>query len=230
MPQTLTFFVTLRSPYSYLAAERIAQIVAKSGVQLDFRPVYPLAIRNPEFFSKANPALLSYLRRDAERVAVMNEIRFSWPNPDPVVQDLDTGEIADHQPYIYRLTRLCAAACRSGEGFECYRRLSALLFSGAPGWHTGDQLAAAMSHAGLDYSMLDQMVRDDPHQLDAELGKNAELQKTLGHWGTPMVHVAGETFFGQDRLDMCVWHMIRQGLLPAGADRASQKEPDSDIS
>ncbi|WP_299472628.1 DsbA family protein [uncultured Roseibium sp.] len=227
MPQTLTFFATLRSPYSYLATERLARIVEKSSIVLDFRPVYPLAVRAPEFFSKGNPGLLRFLRRDAERVAAMNEIPFAWPDPDPIVQDLETGEIARHQPHIFQLTRLCAAACRSGAGFNLYRSLSSLLFSGFAGWHTGNHLAEAVSRAGLDHSMLEQLVQRAPDELDLDLNRNAELQKSLGHWGTPLIHVAGETFFGQDRLEMCVWHMKRQGLLANDTDRSFPSGPDN---
>lgn len=210
---TLIFFVTLRSPYSYLAVDRVAQLVERSDVELDFRPVYPLAIRNKDFFKNGNRALLSYLRRDAERVAQMNKINFIWPDPDPVLQDLKTAEIETMQPYIFHVTRLCAAACAMGKGFNFYRSVSALLFSGVQHWHQRVYLADAAARAGLSFDELEKQVLADPDELDSILERNAELQASVGHWGTPLLHVAGETFFGQDRIEMCAWHMAEQGLI-----------------
>jgi hypothetical protein len=43
---------------------------------------------------------------------------FRLPRPDPIVQNMTTLEIAAEQPYIYRLTRLGAAAQIEGRSLE----------------------------------------------------------------------------------------------------------------
>ena len=43
-------FWSFRSPYSYLATPRLAEIAATYDVDLRIRPVYPLAVRVDGFF------------------------------------------------------------------------------------------------------------------------------------------------------------------------------------
>ncbi len=212
---TLDFFVTLRSPYSYLAADRVAELAARPGVTLAFKPVYPIALREPDFFHTANPALLSYLRRDAERVAKMQGIPFAWPQPDPVVQNLETSEVADKQPHIRTLTRLAVAACQEEQGFVAYRALSQALFSGAVSWSEEDVLCNALEAATGQAARIFRRAQSKADACDAEAARNAEDLKRAGHWGTPTLVFEGETFFGQDRIAMCAWHMDRLGY-PAG--------------
>jgi|TARA_B100000959_G_C14912607_1_gene595791 hypothetical protein len=41
-----------------------------------------------------------------------------WPKPDPIVQDMQTYEIAQEQPYSYDLTSLGVEAQRQGQGLK----------------------------------------------------------------------------------------------------------------
>ncbi len=62
---------SFRSPYSYLATSRIVDLVAAYDVECDARPVYRLAVREPEFFQRVNPMWPPYLLRDTVRIAEM---------------------------------------------------------------------------------------------------------------------------------------------------------------
>ena len=85
-------------------------------VAVSLRPVYPLAVRVPDFFKRTNPLFPPYVARDSRRVAQREGIPFRFPRPDPIVQDMRTLEVAERQPYIRRLTRLGAAAQIAGHG------------------------------------------------------------------------------------------------------------------
>jgi len=107
---SVDLFFSFRSPYSYLALPKTLKLVADYGATVNLRPVYPLAVRVPGFFKKTNPQFLPYVALDSSRVAQRENIPYRFPRPDPIVQDLATLEVAEHQPYIHRLTRLGALA------------------------------------------------------------------------------------------------------------------------
>ena len=111
-------FWSFRSPYSYLAIGRYRALVATHDLIINLRPVYPLAIRQPEFFERNHPNWLRYTMLDMLRVAQFEGIPFGPPRPDPIVQDVATRRIAEDQPYIRRITRLGQAAARRGKGEE----------------------------------------------------------------------------------------------------------------
>lgn len=48
-------FWSFRSPYSYLATRRYRALAGEYDLTLNLRPVYPLAIRQPDFFERNHP-------------------------------------------------------------------------------------------------------------------------------------------------------------------------------
>jgi 2-hydroxychromene-2-carboxylate isomerase len=127
---TLSFdvFWSFRSPYSYLATYKLVAIEREYDVAINVRPVYPLAIRTPDFFKRANPMWMSYVSRDCKRLAEMAGVPFALPSPNPIVQDFETLEIAPEQPYIHRLTRLGIAAAEAGEGLAFVAEVSKVIW------------------------------------------------------------------------------------------------------
>ena len=213
MSLSFELYWSFRSPYSYLATGRIVELVRDHDVECDVRPVYPIAIRTPEFFEKVNPLWPPYLMRDTIRIAQMNGIPYSWPKPDPVVQDIATRTISKEQPYIHRLTRLGIAAAERGRGLPFLDEVSRTIWgSGIEGWHEGDHLAKATERAGLDLAELDAAIEGDPDRYEARIEANQEAHAKAGHWGVPTCVFEGEPFFGQDRLDHLVWRMEQHGL------------------
>lgn len=205
MTQRVDVFWSFRSPYSYLAASRLVKLAEDTGAEVVVRPVYPLAIRTPEFFEKVNPLFASYVVRDAKRVADYMGLPFVWPNPDPVDMRSDPGE--DTQPHIHRLTRLGVEAQQRGRGLAFIDSVSRLIFSGTAGWDQGDHLAAAASRAGLDLASLDAAIASDAGKYDAIIEQSQRDQEAAGHWGVPLMVYEGEPFFGQDRIDLLIWRM-----------------------
>ncbi|MDP6345156.1 MAG: DsbA family protein [Alphaproteobacteria bacterium] len=207
-------YYTMRSPYCYLATPFLAELVRDYQVDCDLRPVYPLAVSDPSFFTKVNPLFVSYLAMDTARVAERHGIPYRWPQPDPVVQDLETRKIAEEQPYIQRLTRLAVAAQERGRGLPFVVEVSGMIFGGVDDWHLGDHLAGAVARAGLDLGELDAAIAADPDGYQGVAAENRQSQLAAGHWGAPLMVFEGEPFFGQDRLDLFKWRLEQRGLQP----------------
>lgn len=212
-PLEFQLYWSFRSPYSYLVLRRLIEFVEGHDVVCDVRPVYPIAVRNPEFFEKVNPLWPPYLLRDTTRIAEREGIPYRWPRPDPIVQDLATRTIAADQPYIRRLTRLGIAACDRGRGLPFIDQVSRTIWDGSvAGWNEGDHLARAASEAGLDLAELDAAIEADPDRHEAAIEANQDALEAAGHWGVPTMVFEGEPFFGQDRLDLLIWRMGQKGL------------------
>jgi len=203
---------SFRSPYSYLATRRYVELTEKYDLKINQRFVYPLAIRDPDFFEKNHPNWLGYTFRDMIRVAQFMGIPMAPPNPDPIVQDIATRKIADEQPYIFELTRMGQAASRRGLGLEFANEVSQMIWGGTAGWHEGDHLEKATERAGLDYAELKAEAATEAEALDAEIADNQKALEAAGHWGVPTLVFEGEPFFGQDRIDLALWRMKQKGL------------------
>ncbi len=209
----IDFYISMRSPYSYLVTPRLAMLTETYDVEITARPVYAIGARDPGWFKTLNPLWMSYFVADQQRTAEFLGVPFALPRPDPIIQDLETGAIAADQPYIKGLTRLAAAAGERGRSFALVREVSALIFDGTiDGWNEGDHLEKAVARAGLDLAELEPVIAANPKHFDAIIVANQEAQKAAGHWGTPLMVFEGEPFFGQDRFEMLKWRLEQNGL------------------
>jgi 2-hydroxychromene-2-carboxylate isomerase len=118
MTLTYDLFWSFRSPYSYLVMPRLVEFEREYDITTNVRPIYPIAVRIDGFFKNVNPLWRTYLVRDVVRTAQMLGMPFSMPNPDPIVMNLQTGEVPKTQPHIGRLTRLGVAAADRGKGLQ----------------------------------------------------------------------------------------------------------------
>ena len=213
MTYSVDLFFSFRSPYSYLALPKTRQMVADYDVTVSLRPVYPLAVRVPGFFKRANPQFARYIVLDSTRVAKHENIPFRFPRPDPIVQDMATLDVAEHQPYIHRLTRLGAAAQLEGRAFEFTDAISRVLWDGSVrGWHEGEHLARAAAAAGFDLAAMDAAIAADADRYEAVIVGNEADHAASGHWGVPTFVFENEPFFGQDRIELLIWRMQDKGL------------------
>ena len=212
MTLTADLYFSFRSPYSYLAMGRYRELSETHNVDIALRPVYPIAIRDPDILF-TNALQGRYIFIDSTRSAQMLGTPYRWPRPDPVVQDMMTRKVSDEQPYIYRLTRMGQAAQRRGKGIAFADEVSKIIWSGeVDNWHEGDHLAEAVKRAGLDLDELDAEAAARTEELDAEIAANQDALAAAGHWGVPTLVFEGEPFFGQDRIEMAKWRMEQKGL------------------
>lgn len=213
---TLAFdlYWSFRSPYSYMVTPRIFELVSNYDCECRARPVYPTAVRDPEFFKQVDPLWLSYFLLDMERTAKFHGLAFRWPQPDPVVQSDETGYDCP-QPRIERLTRMGVAAEEAGRGIHFLYHVSHLLWHGGiDGWDQGDHLRKAAESSGLDPDRLEQTVENEAERLESQIQANQAAHREAGHWGVPLMVFDGEPFFGQDRFDQLKWRLEQHGLRP----------------
>lgn len=211
----IDFYISMRSPFSYLVTPRLAALTEAFDIEINARPVYAIGARDPGWFKTLNPLWMSYFLADQQRTAEFLGVPFALPRPDPIIQDLETGTIAADQPHIKGLTRLAAAASERDLGFALVCEVSALIFDGTvDGWNEGDHLKNAVSRAGLDLDELNAAIAADPEHFDAIIVANQDAQKKAGHWGTPLMVFKNESFFGQDRFEMLKWRLEQHGLTP----------------
>jgi 2-hydroxychromene-2-carboxylate isomerase len=213
-PLEIDVFWSFRSPWSYLATPRLAEWQRRYELRVRFRPVYPIAIRTPEFFERVHPLWFRYFMLDVHRVAEFLELPFRWPKPDPIVQSFDGGrpKTAPEQPYIHRLTRVGVAAEERGRGIEFAAEVARVIWGGTENWHEGSHLARAAERAGLDLAELDRTAQRESARLEAVIAQNEKDHAAAGHWGVPTCAFRGEPFFGQDRLDLLLWRLQQHGL------------------
>src|SRR5712675_3796415 len=213
MTLSVDLFFSFRSPYSYLALPKTLRLAADYDAKVNLRPVYPLAVRVPGFFKRTNPQFLRYVGLDSVRVAKHANIPFRFPRPDPIVQDMTTLDVAEHQPYIHRLTRLGAAAQLEGRSLTFAHAISRVLWDGSiTGWNEGDHLASAASAAGFNLAAMDATIAADPDRYELIIAGNEQDHAASGHWGVPTFVFDNEPFFGQDRIDLLIWRMESKGL------------------
>jgi 2-hydroxychromene-2-carboxylate isomerase len=211
MSEIVDVYWSFRSPYSYLVTADLLTLQKDFDVDVNVRVVLPIAIRNKAaLFSTSDRKPTQYIMMDWQRRAAFLGRPFAWPTPDPVVQDYETMEVADEQPYIFRLSKLGVEAQRRGKGTEFIAAISNLIFGGTQGWDEGDKLAQATASCGLDLRNMEKAIENGDHL--AEIDRNHEALEKAGHWGVPTMVVRDEPFFGQDRIDTLRWRLGLLGL------------------
>jgi 2-hydroxychromene-2-carboxylate isomerase len=213
MSLTYDLYWSFRSPYSYMITHRLTALERDFDVAGNIRPVYPLAVRTPEFFETRDPLWFSYFMQDIHREAAFLGLPFRWPIPDPVKMDFATRTYPKAQPHIHRLTHIGVAAAQLGRGLPFITEVSRVIWSGEiDNWHEGDHLARAAERAGLDPTVLTRTADEEAERLAAIVEESQIAQRAAGHYGVPMIAFNGEAFFGQDRFDQFKWRLDQQGL------------------
>ena len=94
--QSIDFWFTMGSTYTYLTVMRLADVERASGVSFNWRPFHLLTILNEmkhvPFADK--PAKQAYMWRDVERRAGMYGIPLRVPAPYPVKQSVVANQVA----------------------------------------------------------------------------------------------------------------------------------------
>ena len=210
----IDFYFSYRSPYSYLILPRVIDLKTNHNLNINFKLVYPLAIRKPEFFKGKNfLTFFSHKMIDMRMVANRLNMPFFTPKPDPIKQSYLTGKISDQQPHIFNLCHLGQQAHLEGVGIELAFELSSLIFGTKSGWNEEHNMAQACSKVGLNLADLKIKVKQNEEELIQQILKNQEDQKLAGHHGVPLLVYKNQTFFGQDRFDDFKKLLVEDGLL-----------------
>lgn len=207
----LDIYWSFRSPYSHLAIDRLVDISRKFSVETHFRPVRPLAMREPDFFERGRPQFLPYLFKDVLRESERLGIPFGFPRPDPIKMDMASGKVDPDQPILNGVMRLAIAAIAKGKGLEFAQAVSKRIWGGAENWCDAGPMAEAAAGAGLDLASLQDWAASHEEEIRKTIAES-EAEQLKHHWGVPLMVLDEEPFFGQDRLDSLVWRLEKLGL------------------
>ncbi len=185
-PVVLEYFASLRSPYTYIATERVYALAKRSGAQLALRPVLPMVMRG----LPVPRAKQLYIARDTKREAEDAGVAFGRVC-DPVGRPVE------------RCFSLYPFARERGRAAELL--LEFLRASWSEGVDTGTDagLRLVCERAGLDWC--DALAHLDRDAWRPELEANRAALFALGLWGVPSFCVRGGgappyATWGQDRL------------------------------
>jgi 2-hydroxychromene-2-carboxylate isomerase len=181
-----TFHYDLMSPYAYLAAERLDRVL---GQPVEWQPVLLGGLF--KLTGRSSWALGDYDRRrrgmaEIERRAEAYGLPpLRWPDPWPT-SSLAAMRAAVHAKRTGREREFAAAAFRTA------------FTQGHDLGETGNVLAAADA-AGLDPAEVERAIAE-PAVKD-ELRAATAAAHARGVFGVPTLAVAGELFWGDDRLE-----------------------------
>tara|TARA_R110000868_G_scaffold101365_2_gene279131 strand:+ start:2076 stop:3347 length:1272 start_codon:yes stop_codon:yes gene_type:complete len=180
-PRELHYYLSFRSPYTYIAAARTKALADAYGADLKLRFVLPMVMRGlpvPRMKS-------SYITTDTAREARRLGVRF--------------GRIADPlgRP-VERGYSLLPWARDQGRGFEYCHAFLENVWSRGVDAASDKGLKQIVEAAGLDWQAARDLVGNDDWRAEAEANR-AEMMD-LGIWGVPSFRVGDVSTWGQDRL------------------------------
>ena len=186
----------------------------KYDIEINFKVVYPIAIRMPEWFKGKNFFTFFFFKMiDMRLQAKKLGIPFtSKLKPDPIRQNIMTGKISSHQPYIFDICHLGQMAQMKGVGMEFAFEVSSLIFGGVENWNTDENLSEAAKKVGLDLNQLRESVNVHEEEIIGQIKQNQVDQLNAGHHGVPLTVIGDKHFFGQDQFDKIMETLKENGL------------------
>ena len=194
----IDFYFSYRSPYSYLILPRMLKLKNEYNLDINFKIVYPLAIRMPEWFKNKNIFFFVPFVMDFKKKAKKLKIPLNMPiKPDPIRQNTITGKISSHQPYIFDVCHMGQVMSNRGKGIEFAFELSTLIWS-VKNWNNDSLLEKVFAEFGEDLYEVRKTAKKDESRIIKEIKNNQEDQKIAGHHGVPLNVYKGKYYFGQD--------------------------------
>ena len=165
----IDFYFSYRSPYSYLILPRMLKLKNEYKLDINFKIVYPIAIRMPEWFDNKNIFFFIPFIRDFKKKAKKLNMPLNMPiKPDPIRQNTLTGKIADHQPYIFDVCHMGQLMCNRGKGIEFAYELSTLIWS-VKNWNSEDKLKDLLADFGEDLDEVRESIKSNEKSLIEEI-------------------------------------------------------------
>ena len=210
----IDLYFSYRSPYSYLILPRMLKLKEKYDIEINFKVVYPIAIRMPEWFEGKNFFTFFFFKMiDMRLQAKKLGIPFtSKLKPDPIRQNIMTGKISSHQPYIFDICHLGQMAQMKGVGMEFAFEVSSLIFGGVENWNTDENLSEAAKKVGLDLNQLRESTNVHKEEIIGQIKQNQVDQLNAGHHGVPLTVIGDKHFFGQDQFNKIMKTLKENGL------------------
>lgn len=198
MRDTLEYFFSFRSPYSYISGPRAFDLARRYNIELVWRGVRPMAMRGQPLPRSKQFYILRDTAREADRLGIpFGKIH------DPLGEGVwRCLTIAEHAKAQGRLEEFVLAASRASwaEGIDVNLDEPLRKICEGAGLHWND-CAAAIANAEFR-----QRVEDNTARLSQ-----------LGQWGVPTFLFRGEAFWGQDRIQDLEAVLTAAGLAAPNA-------------
>jgi 2-hydroxychromene-2-carboxylate isomerase len=180
---TASFYYDVGSPYAYLAAERVDELMP---VDVEWHPVllgglFQATGRSSWALTEHREAGIAEIER---RAAERGLPPMAWPEPWP-----GDGLLA---------MRAAVVAHRLGRGREFALQALRVHFREGRSLNDRDALEDALARAGLDPASVLEAAADQPTKTELRDLTAQALER--GVTGVPSIIVAGEVFWGDDRL------------------------------
>ncbi len=191
-----TFYFDVGSPYAYLAAARVERVLPEPT---RWQPVLLGGLF--KLTGRSSWALGDYRRRQAGMAEIERRARgygmppIVWPDPWPT-------------DYLAAM-RVVTWAFAAGHGHEVAMQLFRDAFERGRELSIEAHVLAAVAAAGLDRAGARDAMRDP--QVKSELREATESAHALGVFGVPTVEIAGELFWGDDRLEDAAAYAVSVG-------------------
>lgn len=177
----LHYYLSFRSPYTYIAAERVRALADAYGLELRLRFVLPMVMRG----LPVPPAKRNYITLDAAREARRVGVPFGRV-ADPVGRPVERGY------------SLLPWAIDQGRGYEyCLAFMKGVWSQGIDAGSDGG-MRRIVEAAGLSWRSARPLLGGDGWRSQAEANR-VELT-SLGLWGVPAFRFNDVSVWGQDRL------------------------------
>jgi len=201
----IRFYFSFRSPYAWLAAERLESELGELGVPVERLGVYP----TPELFPNdpaAMPAKIAYIVQDVARLAREQGLALHFPMaPDPDwslshAAFLGAQRVGAEHPFMLEMFRQ-----RFGRGLDL---------------GDDDVIAEAALRAGLDAGDMVGAAHSDELRARASAGWREGMERDR-IFGVPSFVYAGRLYWGQDRMRFLRSAVERKAAPGPRTDRSS---------
>jgi 2-hydroxychromene-2-carboxylate isomerase len=184
---TIDFFISARSPYSYLALKQLIELKKQLPLKINYRPILPMVMRGMKIDLEKGMYILS----DCKRIANQKEISFGNIT-DPLGRAVE--RFYSLFPYVKELNK-------EEEFFDLF--LTAVWANGKHGY-----LDSTLKNIirKLDLPWDDAKKELDTDYWREEIENNRKAMYKIGKWGPPSFAVKNQNnevlinLWGQDRL------------------------------
>jgi 2-hydroxychromene-2-carboxylate isomerase len=189
---SIRFYFSFRSPYAWLAAERLEAELGDLGVPIELLPVYPTAELFPNDPTKI-PEKVAYIVQDIRRLARERGLTVRFP---PAV---DPDWSLSHAAFL-RAQRQGAGRCFM---LELFRKR----FVEGRDLGQDDVIADAAREARLDPEAIVSAAHSEELRAEASAGWRGAVERDR-IFGVPSFVYAGKLYWGQDRM-----HFLRSAVF-----------------
>lgn len=199
--QTLEFYFSFRSPYSYLAAERLFKLAELYKIPVAVKPVMPMVTRG----IPAPAIKRMYIVKDAKREANRYQIPFG-----KICDPLGEG--------VENCMALFTYAQQQGKEKDFILAVSAGIWAQGMDVSRRGALKKLIKKAGLDWEQAQKHLTADWRPM---VEANREDLEALGLWGVPSFKYGDLVIWGQDRL----WALEDAILSSANGNKSRSAMP-----